>query len=120
MKRDVIVIGAGISGLSCALTLERAGLSVLVLESDSAAGGRVQTDELEGFVLDRGFQVYLSAYEEARSLLDLEALELKPFTPGSAIWVDNKIYNVLDPWRSPTAVFSAALPVHYVRVLLSA
>ncbi len=62
---EVVIIGAGLAGLSCALSLEAAGLSVTLLEASDAPGGRVRTDLVDGFRLDRGFQVMLTAYPEA-------------------------------------------------------
>ena len=69
---DAIVVGAGVAGLCCARELHAAGLDVLVLERGDGPGGRVRTDEVDGFLLDRGFQVLLTAYPEARRALDYE------------------------------------------------
>ena len=73
---DVVIIGAGLAGLSCAVSLKAAGLSVILLEASDAPGGRIRTDEVDGFLLDRGFQVMLTAYPEAQSVLDYRALEI--------------------------------------------
>ncbi len=81
-RPDVLIVGAGLSGLSCALWLHEGGLSVLVLEASDGIGGGVRTDEVEGFLLDRGFQVFLMAYPEAQRVLDYGALDFKPFYPG--------------------------------------
>ena len=77
-RADVIVVGAGLAGLCCARELDAAGLDVLVLERGDAPGGRVRTDEVDGFLLDRGFQVFLTAYPEARRVLDYERLRSAP------------------------------------------
>ena len=82
---EVVVIGAGLAGLSCALSLEAAGVQVTLLEASDAPGGRVRTDEVEGFRLDRGFQVLLTAYPEAKRLLDYDGLQLKKFEPGALV-----------------------------------
>ncbi|MGE5229068.1 MAG: FAD-dependent oxidoreductase, partial [Deltaproteobacteria bacterium] len=74
---DVVVVGAGLSGLCCARELHAAGLDVLVLERSDVPGGRVRTDVVDGFQLDRGFQVLLTAYPEARRVLDYEQLGLR-------------------------------------------
>ena len=63
---DVLIIGGGLAGLCCALRLQQGGLSFQVLEASDGVGGRVRTDKVEGFLLDRGFQVLLTAYPEAR------------------------------------------------------
>src|ERR1700688_3845969 len=74
---EVVIIGAGLAGLSCALSLEAAGVPVTLLEASDRPGGRISTDLVEGFRLDRGFQVLLTAYPEAKRLLDYDALQLK-------------------------------------------
>ena len=92
----VLIVGAGMAGLSCAVHLHRAGLSVRVLEADQKVGGRVQTDNVDGFLLDRGFQVYLDAYPETGKLLDLKMLDLKPFKSGAHVFRDNKLHRLMD------------------------
>lgn len=49
------------------------------------AGGRVRTDKVNGFLLDRGFQIFLTSYPEARAALDYDALQLKPFYAGALV-----------------------------------
>ena len=98
---EVAIIGAGLAGLSCALSLEAAGLSVSLLEASDAAGGRVRTDQVDGFRLDRGFQVMLTAYPEASRLLDYHALQLKAFAPGALVWHGGKFHRFADPFRNP-------------------
>ncbi len=98
---DVLIIGGGLAGLCCALRLHQSGLSFLVLEASDGVGGRVRTDQVEGFLLDRGFQVLLSAYPEARQVLDYQALNLRPFYPGALIRWDGRFYRFADPWRRP-------------------
>jgi phytoene dehydrogenase-like protein len=101
MNADVIVIGAGLAGLACALTLRENGLEPLVLEAADAVGGRLRTDQRHGFLLDRGFQVLQTWYPEARRLLDYRALDLRPFYPGALVRCDGRIHRVSDPWRRP-------------------
>lgn len=80
--RDVIVIGAGAAGLACAADLVAAGLRVSLLEASDAVGGRIRTDRVSGFVTDRGFQVFNTAYPQVKRRLALRPLRLRPFTPG--------------------------------------
>ncbi len=98
---DVLIIGGGLAGLCCALRLHQSGLSSQVLESSDGVGGRVRTDKVEGFLLDRGFQVLLTAYPEARRVLDYDALNLRPFYPGALIRYKGRSHRFADPWRHP-------------------
>jgi phytoene dehydrogenase-like protein len=98
---DVIVIGAGLSGLACALRLQQGGLTPLVLEAADRPGGRIATDRLDGFRLDRGFQVLQSWYPQARRLLDYPALDLRAFYPGALVRIDDRFHRVSDVWRRP-------------------
>jgi phytoene dehydrogenase-like protein len=100
-KADVIIVGAGLAGLCCARRLEEAGVSWILLEGSDGVGGRVRTDEVGGFLLDRGFQVLLTAYPECRRVLDYRALDLKPFDPGSLVRYDGRFSTLADPWRRP-------------------
>ena len=89
------------AGLACAMTLQQAGVPFLLFEQDEKVGGRVQTDEFDGYRLDRGFQVLLTAYPEARKFLDYEKLELRKCYPGSRVWYKDKFHRVSDPFRHP-------------------
>lgn len=106
---SIIIVGGGLAGLACANRLHKAGSESLILEASDAAGGRVRTDELDGFLLDRGFQVYLSAYPEAGRLLDLDALQLLPFKPGALVFKDGRFRRLMDVFRSPQSAVSSAL-----------
>jgi phytoene dehydrogenase-like protein len=103
---DVIIIGAGLAGLSCARVLHQAGVPFVLLEASDGVGGRVRTDRVEGFRLDRGFQVLQTAYPEARCVLDYPALDLKPFYPGALVFYDGRLHRVGDPLRQPQHLFS--------------
>src|SRR5215210_6304108 len=97
----VIVVGAGLAGLACARELVRAGRSVEILEASDGIGGRVRTDTVDGFLLDRGFQVLLTAYPEARGQLNYAALGLRLFYPGALIRYHGRFYRLADPFRRP-------------------
>jgi phytoene dehydrogenase-like protein len=104
-KRDVVVIGGGLAGLSCARTLHEQGIACLVLEASDGVGGRVRTDRVEGFLLDRGFQVLLTAYPEVRRWIDLKVLNLCPFYPGALMRNGGRFERLVDPWRRPVDAF---------------
>lgn len=106
---EVIIIGAGLSGLACALELINQGVRVQLLEQEDAPGGRVRTDKVEGFLLDRGFQVYLDAYPNAGKLLDLAALDLRPFEPGAILFENATQHRLMDVFRRPASAVSSAL-----------
>jgi phytoene dehydrogenase-like protein len=99
----VIVVGGGLAGLAAAKTLTAKGVPTLLLEASAALGGRVATDTVDGFLLDRGFQVLLDSYPEARRALDLGALDLRPFESGALVQRAGRRSRVSDPWRDPVA-----------------
>ncbi|MFM9033288.1 MAG: NAD(P)/FAD-dependent oxidoreductase [Mycobacterium sp.] len=102
----VVVVGAGLSGLAAARYLTRREIAVTVLESADAVGGRVRTDVVDGYRLDRGFQLYNPAYPEGARVLDHDALSLRPFVAGARIVVERggrrRVERVADPRRQPS------------------
>lgn len=103
---SVAVVGAGLAGLACARRLQAAGRDVVVLEASDGVGGRVRTDRVDGFQLDRGFQVLLTGYPAARAQLDLDGLQLQAFRPGVVIQMESSASRLADPFREPGAVAS--------------
>ena len=97
----VVVVGAGLAGLACARELVARGREVTVLEASDGVGGRVRTDVVDGFQLDRGFQVHLTSYPEAARVLDHAALDLRAFQPGALVWHGGRSHRVGDPFRRP-------------------
>ncbi|QGV77061.1 NAD(P)/FAD-dependent oxidoreductase [Streptomyces ficellus] len=87
---DVLVVGAGAAGLACARDLLAQGVGVRLLEASDEVGGRMRTDRVEGFVVDRGFQVFNTSYPQVRHRLALRDLRLRPFTPGVLIHTDSQ------------------------------
>ena len=84
------IIGAGVSGLIAAKTLESKGYAPVLIDASDRAGGRLKTDIVQGYQLDHGFQVLLSNYEAAQKHLDFEALDLQKFKAGACIFKQQK------------------------------
>jgi len=100
---DVVIVGAGLAGLSCAVRMEEAGASVRLLEAEDAPGGRVRTDTVDGFRLDRGFQVLLTGYPAAEEMLDYKSLRLKNFSSGALVRHNGAYHHFADPFRGSIA-----------------
>jgi phytoene dehydrogenase-like protein len=100
---DVLVVGAGVAGLACARDLLAAGVGVRVLEAGDAVGGRMRADRVEGFVVDRGFQVVNTSYSypQLRRRLTLGDLRLRPFTPGVLVQGPSSRLRFSDPTPRP-------------------
>ena len=99
--KEVIIVGAGLAGLSCARRLMKDEIPFLILEADQRIGGRIKTDRRDGFILNHGFQVLQTAYPEARRLLDYDHLALRPFAAGAILRIDGDFHRIADPWRHP-------------------
>ena len=122
MDHDVVIVGAGLAGLACARTLHAAGVDAVVLEASDGVGGRVRSDVVDGFVLDRGFQILLTAYPELHRWIDLDSLDLCRFDPGARIRVKGRFHTVGDPLRRPADLFTTVAapigtPLDKLRVL---
>jgi phytoene dehydrogenase-like protein len=103
LRAEVLVVGAGLAGLSAAVRLRAAGCDVHVLEAAAHAGGRLATDRVDGFVVDRGFQVLNTGYPRAADL-DLPALDLGWFDRGAVVRIDGRPHGVVDPRSRPSAL----------------
>src|ERR1700741_5563815 len=95
---EVLIVGGGLAGLCCARVLQEKGVKLQIVEASDGLGGRVRTDEMDGFLLDRGFQVLLTAYPEAKRVLDYGSLDLKAFSPGALSWFAGRMNILVDPW----------------------
>lgn len=91
---DAIVIGAGLAGLTAARRLVGAGLDVRVLEAADDVGGRLRTDESDGFRFDRGFQVVCPAYPALAREFDIDALDLRPFARGLGVLLNRTVHRL--------------------------
>ena len=113
MDADVLVVGAGLAGLNAARVLEDAGLTPLVIEAADAVGGRVRTELVDGFRVDRGFQLLNPAYPALREAVDVGRLALRPFGRGVAVRTDGRLDELVDPTRGPRRA------THLARLLLA-
>lgn len=107
---SVCVVGGGVSGLTAAITAAELGADVILLEASENLGGRVQSDPTaDGFLLDRGFAVFIEQYPSARKLLDYRELRLGKFLPGALVKLagERKLARVSDPLRVPSDLFTA-------------
>ncbi|MER7460791.1 NAD(P)/FAD-dependent oxidoreductase [Micromonospora sp. NPDC126480] len=101
-ETDVVVIGGGLAGLAAARRLHRAGVPWRLLEASDRLGGRVATDAVDGFLIDRGFQVLNTAYPRLGTLLDVDRLGLGHFTPGVLVRRGGTLHRLVNPLRQPT------------------
>lgn len=108
LDTDVIIVGAGLAGLSCARRLREASIPFIILEADQRIGGRLKTDRVDGFLLDHGFQVLQTAYPEARRFLDYRRLGLNSFSPGAMVRIEKKFHKIADPRRRPRDLWTTA------------
>jgi len=106
----ILVVGSGLSGLTCAKTLLEAGHDVRILEASDRIGGRVRTDaSADGFLLDRGFQVLSTAYSAVQRHLDLKALRPRPIAQRIVLIHDGKWRQIGSRFSIPGLGFSNPL-----------
>jgi phytoene dehydrogenase-like protein len=106
----VIIVGAGLAGLTCAKVLIERGVEVAVFEASDGVGGRVRTDERDGFLLDRGFQVYFTSYPVSKRHLDHGALDFRVFDPGAIVHQGSERTVLSDPLRDPRRSYRLCSP----------
>lgn len=98
----MVVIGAGLAGLRCAVELTSQGRAVVVLEAADHVGGRQRTDRVDGFTLDRGFHVLNTAYPAVRAAVDVEGLGVAPFPTAVRVRRgDGSMATLAHPLRHP-------------------
>jgi phytoene dehydrogenase-like protein len=105
----IIIVGAGLAGLTCAKVLREHGAEVAVFEASDDIGGRVRTDEHDGFLLDRGFQVYFTSYPVAKKHLDYGTLDFREFDPGAVVCRGPEKSVLSDPLRDPKSLVPSLL-----------
>ncbi len=109
----IVIVGAGLGGLACARKLHQSGRQFLLLEAESAPGGRVRHERRDGFTLDRGFQVVLDSYSAVRSQINIAALHPRYFDSGALMWDTGELFHLRNPLRhlnsTSEAITSSAL-----------
>ena len=108
MSNSVVVIGAGLAGMNAAIQLQKAGREVVLLEAAERAGGRVQSDSIDGFTCDRGFQLINAKYPELVTLKVLDKLDFKFADRAINVAIDEELHRLGDPRRYPFAAFDLA------------
>jgi len=103
----VAIVGGGIAGLTAANYLQRANINYTVFEAGDKPGGKLQTEVINGFTLDKGFQVFLTAYPEAKAFLNYNTLNLNYFEPGAMLRLQNRFVEISDPLRQPSKLLSS-------------
>jgi phytoene dehydrogenase-like protein len=106
---DVAIVGAGMSGLTAAYYLQQMGLQVQIFEASRQVGGRIRTDRIDGFQLDRGFHLFHTAYPEAQGLFDLAALKLKPIYQGAIIRTEGHFNLIANPFKEVRDIINTLL-----------
>ena len=104
-KTDIVIIGAGIAGLACAMKLKKNNRNFIIIEQSNRVGGRVGSIKENEYIFDLGFQVYNTEYYKTNSLLNLKELKLKVFKPGASIYNGRRFEILSDPFRDPSTIF---------------
>ena len=109
MDGDATVVGGGLAGLVAATRLAESGADVTLYERRPGVGGRVRTETVDGFTLDRGFQVLFTSYPAVAAALDVDALDVRRFAPGATICRPGSRSTLSDPLRDPRGALPSLL-----------
>ena len=108
MNSEVLVVGAGLAGLSAAIYLEAAGVDVTVIESSDRAGGRVASDVIDGFICDRGFQLINAKYPALQELDVIKELDFIEAPRVIEVSLGDRRHVVGDPRQVPWTALDKA------------
>jgi len=107
MKKPVVVIGAGMAGLQAAFQLQQQSIPYVLIEKKDRVGGRIQSDVVNGFILDQGFQVLQTSYPAVQRNLDLSKLDLSYFSSGANLYQNGQFYPFINPLKNPFELFKS-------------
>ena len=99
--KNVVIIGSGLSGLSCAYYLKKNGINTAIYDQSNQIGGRIFSENIDGFICDNGFQILLNNYQEVKKILDYKDLNMNYFESGATIYTDSQMYKVYNPIFHP-------------------
>lgn len=102
--KSVGIVGSGVAALRLANELKSNGFNISLFEQSDSLGGRIRTDDFQGYKLDHGFQVLLPGYSELRGTVDIDKLSLKSFSPGAIVWKQKEFHKISDPLRDPSTI----------------
>ena len=118
MSKPVVVIGAGLAGMNAAIELQKASREVVVLEATDRAGGRVQSDQIDGFTCDRGFQLINAKYPELAALNILDELDFRFADRAISILIHDQLHRIGDPFIYPFSAFDSATGTIFEKLAL--
>jgi phytoene dehydrogenase-like protein len=105
---DVIIVGAGLSGLSAAFQLQQKGFKVAIYEANGKVGGRCKSDYIDGYILDKGLHFFQKGYLESKNTFDYKSLRMESIYPGAMIHYNNNFHLITNPLRNLGDIFSMA------------
>jgi len=105
---EVLVVGAGLAGLSAAITLESAGVDVMVIEASDRAGGRIASDVINGFICDRGFQLINAKYPALQELDVIKEIDFIPAPRVIEVAIRDSRHPIGDPRQLPWTALNKA------------
>ncbi len=106
-RKKIVIIGAGISGLTAAFYLEKYGFDVIILEKNSKVGGRMATFHSKNYTIDTGAQFLSSGYKNILNLIEELSIkdEIIDVNQNGGIIRNNRIYSL--NYHNPFSIISS-------------